>query len=159
MKIKIGISLAILLVTFGSRAQDEEHHLPHHDHHRNEIGLALAPVYFVKEKELSFGLHMHYLYNFVHTKFGLGLGYERIFDEHKLNTVGIVGSYRPFNGYSINVSPGITFEDNSPLAFALHIETAYEFELGEFHLGPVAEFAYDHEDIHLSIGLHLGYGF
>ena len=58
------------------------------------------------------------------------------------------------------MSPGITFEgDASDINFALHIETNYEFELNDFHLGPVLELATDPEDIHLSLGLHIGYGF
>jgi len=82
----------------------------------------------------------------------MGLGYERIFDDHKHQTIGIVGTYRPVNLLSINVSPGLTFENNdaSELRFALHLESSYEFELGNFHLGPVLEFAYDP---HQSYGL------
>ncbi|MEO5907479.1 MAG: hypothetical protein ABIQ11_12180 [Saprospiraceae bacterium] len=45
------------------------------------------------------------------------------------------------------------------VAFALHAETAYEFELSNFHLGPVLESAYDPEDFHISLGLHTGIGF
>ncbi len=132
-----------------------------HDHHKNEIGIANAPVYFVKEREFSYGLHMHYMHNIPSTKFGIGIGFERIFDQHKHNTVGIVGSYRPIDPLCLIISPGITFEDNdgSEANFALHIESTYEFEINNFHIGPVLEFAYDSEDYHISLGLHLGYGF
>lgn len=45
--------------------------------------------------------------------------------------------------------------------FAVHVETPYELELdlGDAHRGPVAEFAYDTEDCHVSLGLHVGLGF
>lgn len=88
------------------------------------------------------------------------MGYERIFDDHKHNTYGIVGTYRINEKLSINISPGLTFEDGDKTArFALHLETTYEFEIGNFHLGPAFEFASDPEDFHLSLGLHIGYGF
>ena len=142
-------------------AQSDEHNEDHHNHHRNEIGIANALVYFVKEEVFAYGLHIHYVYNLAETKFGIGLGFERIFDQHKHNTLGIVGSFRPIDKLSIILSPGITFEDNenSNLNFALHFEVSYEFEINNFHIGPVLEFAYDPEDYHISLGLHIGYGF
>jgi len=61
---------------------------------------------------------------------------------------------------TFNISPGLTTEDkNSDLNFALHLESAYEFEINDFHIGPAFEIAYDPEDIHISLGLHVGYGF
>lgn len=44
----------------------------HHEHHRNEIGLAVAPVYFIKEKEVTLGVHFHYVHNVPSSKFGVG---------------------------------------------------------------------------------------
>ena len=87
--------LVILLVVFTTHLYgQEEHH--NHDHHKFEFGLANSSVYFVKEKEFAYGLHMHLVRNIEHTKFGFGLGYERIFDKHKHNTIGLVTSYNPF---------------------------------------------------------------
>lgn len=155
------IFIVVLLssVTVNGQEHNHDDH-NHHNHPKNEIGIANSPVYFVKEKELSYGLHLHYVRTLGDSKFGIGVGYERIFDEHEHTTIGIVTSYRPIHGLSLNLSPGVTFEGNAEeVNFALHIETAYEWELGFFHLGPVFEFAYDPEDYHLSLGLHLGYGF
>lgn len=138
--------------------QDKEEH--EHDHHKNEIGIANSPVFFIGENEFAYGLHIHYIRRLGHSKFGLGVGYERIFDFHKHNTFGLVASYRPILGLSFNASPGFSFEDNNPgIIFALHLETAYEFEIKNFHIGPAFEFAYDPEDMHISLGLHVGYGF
>ena len=159
LKLTVLIFSAMAYAPLYSQHADHEGHSAH-DHHKNEIGVANAPVYFVKEKEVAYGLHLHYVRNISHTKFGIGLGYERIFDEHKHNTYGLVFTYRPINRLTFNLSPGITSEDQEPdLNFALHFETSYEFEFHNFHIGPVFELAYDPEDIHISLGLHIGYGF
>jgi hypothetical protein len=158
---KFNLYLALFTTIFSSNliAQTTEHS-GIHDHHKNEFGIANAPVYFIKEKVFAYGLHIHYLRNIPKSKFGIGLGYERIFDAHKHNTLGLVATYRPMDRLSINLSPGLTFEEEiSNANFALHIETAYEFEINDFHIGPVFEFAYDPEDIHISLGLHIGIGF
>jgi len=164
-------SIALLYLSFiglqaFTQTESHEHHNHQHGHshdghHKNEIGVANAPVYYVKEKEFTYGLHLHYIHQLGSSKFGLGLGYEKIFDDHEHQTVGLVANYRFPNGVSFNVAPGVTWEHNhtDELNFALHLEAVYEWEFGNFHLGPVAEFAYDPEDYHLSLGLHLGYGF
>lgn len=157
---------SLIFFNFGysqnSTHENHEHH-DHHDHanHRYELGIANAPVYFVKEKELAYGLHAHLIKFIGNRRFGVGLGYERIFDEHKHQTFGIVGNYNVMDQWFVNLSPGITIENNNwnIVNFAFHIETSYEFELGNFHLGPVLEWAYDPEDIHISLGLHIGIGF
>jgi hypothetical protein len=159
-------SLLLLYFTLISTlvvAQDDHHHdhdIDHHEHHRNEISIANSAVYFLKEKEYAYGLHAHYVRNIHNSAFGFGVSYERVFDEHKHNTIGIVASYRPVNRFALSLSPGIAFEDTgSHASLALHIEATYEFPLGDFHIGPLVEFAMDNEDQHLSFGIHLGYGF
>jgi hypothetical protein len=131
------------------------------DDHQNELGISNAPVYFLKEKVFAFGLHLHAVRFIKNSKFGIGLGYEHIFDEHKHTTIGFVAAFRPLKRLTLNLAPGITFEGDhkDELNFAVHAEAAYEFEIGNFHLGPAAEIAYDPEDIHLSLGLHIGFGF
>jgi hypothetical protein len=156
---KILILIVGLLVTINACSQNNVEH-DHEHHHGNEIGLSVSPVYFINAEEISLAAHLHYVYNFPHTKFGLGFGYERVFDDHKHNFIGIEGNYRPINKLTLNISPGIAFEGEhkSEKEFALHFETVYEFELGAFHLGPVLEFAWHPEDIHISLGVHFGLG-
>jgi hypothetical protein len=159
MRIQNALVLALLLFVGVISAQSDEH-AHHHDHHANEIGVAQSLVRFVKEEEFAYGVHVHYIRNFSHSRFGVGLAYERIFDEHKHNTLGIVGLYRPVEKLSLSISPGLAFEDgNSGVNFALHLETTYELEINNFHIGPLVEFAYDAEDVHISLGIHFGYGF
>lgn len=155
--------LLCITPTLNAQSDHETHpdEVHGHDKHKNEIGLAIAPVYFLAEETLSPGLHMHYIRKISDSEFGIGVGYERIFDDHGHNTVGLLLSYRPADRLALTLSPGITIEDEDPghASFALHIESTYEFALGDFHVGPLVELAYDPEDIHLSIGLHIGIGF
>ncbi|MBI5540623.1 MAG: hypothetical protein HY951_11230 [Bacteroidia bacterium] len=131
-----------------------------HDHgsHKNELGIANSPVYLLHEKNFCYGLHIHYLRNISDSRFGFGFGFERIFDEHKHNTFGLVAKYMVIDELSFNISPGIMLEDENlkKINFALHLETEYEFDIDPFCIGPVVECAFDAEDIHLSIGLHFG---
>ena len=104
---------------------------------------------------------MYLIHRIANTKFGLGLGYKRIFVEHAHNMIGAVGNYYPVKTWSVNVTPGFMFEDESPsdLHFALHLETGYEFEISAFYMGPALEVAYTPEDIHISLRFHVAYAF
>lgn len=59
---KARFSLFVLLAVFASalnaQEDDHDHSGGHESHHKNEIGVANAPIYFVKEKEFSYGLHL-----------------------------------------------------------------------------------------------------
>jgi hypothetical protein len=166
MKIKLFFAVLPVIISLNLKAQQpvvekDEHHHSDHEHHRNEIGVANSVVYFVNEKEISYGLHVHYTHTIAKTKFGIGAGYERIFDEHGHNTFGLAVIYSPVNRFNINLSPGLTFEDQNmaDIGFALHLETSYEFEFKNFHLGPSLGFGYDAEDYHIGLGVHIGFGF
>ena len=152
--------LIFFLISFSvkSYAQEEHHHHVHD--HNFEFGLANSVVYFVNEKEIAYGLHFHLVKRIAHSKFGFGLGYERIFDEHKHNTIGIVGAYNPIYNLHLAISPGVAFEGSGleHPRFAIHFESVYDWQIGEIHLGPLLEFAYDQEDYHISLGIHIGFG-
>ena len=162
------ITKILLVILFGILtgniySQEEHHDNDHHKHHHHkyDLGVGNSLVYFPNEKETAYGLHLHLVRNIAHSKFGFGIAYERIFDQHKHNTIGLLASYNPVGGLHIDLSPGVTFEDHEPseLRFAFHAETAYNFDLGNFHLGPMLGFAFDPEDYHIGLGLHVGYGF
>lgn len=132
----------------------------YHAHHKNEIAVAVSPVYLVKEKIFEPGIHLHAVRTILNTNAGIGISYERIFGRHQHNTFGFVMNYQPVEDLNFNLSPGLAFEDKERRpVFALHLESSYEIELNNFHIGPALELAYDPEDYHISLGIHLGYGF
>ncbi|MCC6845364.1 MAG: hypothetical protein LC116_06200 [Bacteroidetes bacterium] len=161
--------LFFIFFAYKSDAQDIENNLTDekeseeyaHEHHRNEIGLSCAPVFFVNEDAWSYGLHLHYIYAIKGSNFGVGAGAERIFDEHGHNTFGLIARYSPVDKVNLMLSPGVVFESANPdeVKFVLHTEASYEFEIDDFHIGPALDFAYAAQDFHISLGLHLGYGF
>ena len=169
MERKLLILFFALILNYSLFAQDHEHqHNDNHEYdhekehrHNHEIGVSVGPVYFFNEEELSFATHLHYTYSFPESNFGLGVGYERIFDEHKHNFIGIELSYRIVHPLMISISPGVVFEgaESGEAGFGVHTEVVYEFELGAFHVGPMAELAWHPEDWHLSLGVHIGLGF
>lgn len=158
---KLSCSLFFLILFSSLSAQDAHLDGHFHDHHSNEIAFAATSVYILGEKAFAPGIHAHYVYNIPHSKFGFGLGYERIFDDHNHNLLGVIGSYRPVSQWSINLSPGVLYKKfrASDLEPALHLETAYEFELKNFHIGPVAGIAISPDDYHIGVGIHIGIGF
>lgn len=135
----------------------------HHAHsHRFELGLSAGVVYLPQEQEVTAGLHLHAVFNILASRFGVGLGYERLLDDHGHNAIGVILQLRIIDEWSVAVSPGVAFADAAPadVTFAAHVETAYEFPLGEnVHLGPVLEVAFDTHEVHLTGGAHLGVGF
>ena len=145
---------------FGQTPKDTIKNIDIHEHRKNEIGIAISPAYFINEQVFTFAMHIHYTRNIPETKFGVGVSFERIFLAPKHSTFGLVFAYRPIEKLSFTLSPGVTFEDDNPVSlFAMHIETAYEFELGEFHIGPMAELGIEQNGVHYMVGIHFGIDF
>jgi hypothetical protein len=113
------------------------------------------------EDEIAFGLHLHLLAPLGESRWAIGAGFEHIFDEHAHNTVAALVQYRVIDAWSVALGPGLTLGEDelSHVDPSLHVETAYEFAVGEFHLGPSFEFALDPRDVHLTLGVHMGFGF
>ena len=74
-----------------SKVHDHEHE---HEHAANEFGLGNFLSILVGEQEYAYGLHIHYLRTIKDSRFGFGIGYEQIYDEHKHRTLGLIGTYR-----------------------------------------------------------------
>lgn len=158
---RILIPILFLVFSLNTFAQTEEHECEHH-HSKFELGLSNGLVYNFTESEAAYGLHVHVVSSIGESdKFGMGIGYERIFDDHKHNALSLVLLYHPIEHVSINLAPGVTWlgSDSNTIKPALHLEGLYEFKIGKFHLGPLLGVAFNTEDLHASVGLHLAYGF
>lgn len=148
-------------------AQDHEHNhdhdnsKQHHEHPKNEFGLGNYLSYLAGEQEFAYSLHIHYLRSFEESRFGAGLGYEQIFDEHRHRSLIIIGAFRPASPLVLSLAPGILFGnlENPGIRFTLHAEAVYEFEIGNFHLGPALEFATTFDEYHIGVGLHVAFAF
>ncbi|MDB4334996.1 hypothetical protein OAA06_01415 [bacterium] len=158
-KLKYTLLIAFLLInTFAFAQEEEEEH--HHHCHKYELGVANAIAITPEEGEAAYALHLHIIRHFEHTKFGVGLGYEKVFDEHKHNSIGVVGTYNPIGKLNFSLSPGIAYEGSGfeETKFVVHLETSYDFMIGNFHAGPAIEYSYNPEHSHYSFGLHIGIG-
>lgn len=141
----------------------QSHDEDHHHHQKNEISLAAGIVLPTSEDEISAGLHLHYIRGIAfENKLGIGAGLETIIDEHKHFMLSVVFQYRIYKGWTVAYGPGILFVkeyESYETQFAQHIETAYEFDIGLFHIGPMVEVGISKEDIHYMAGVHFGIDF
>jgi hypothetical protein len=146
-----------------AQEHEHDHHHSHHDHAHpnNEIGLGNYLSYLAGENEFAYGMHIHYLRYFNASRFGAGMGYEHIFDEHGHRSLTLIGTYRFTSPMILSLAPGILFgnPENPDARFVMHTEVIYEFEIGPFHLGPALEFATTFKAYHIGIGVHVAYAF
>jgi len=140
-------------------AQETDHHEHHHKH--NEIALGTGAVYMPYEKAWGYGLHLHSLAGITEWM-GLGAGYELILGEHTHQTVSALVHFHPIHPLDINLGPGLVFPDgeNENYRFKMHVELAAVFEMGEhLHLGPSIDAGIGKEDLHITLGIHVGWVF
>ncbi|HAF29065.1 MAG TPA: hypothetical protein DCG75_08450 [Bacteroidales bacterium] len=163
MNFKLALFILFSLAALNLRAQiDSSNHFEELHHSEYELGFSNGIVYDFGESELAYGLHLHFVKTIGKSdKIGIGLGYERIFDDHKHNAVSVIFLFRPIEHFSLNLAPGVSWlatESNSE-KFSMHLESLYEWELGNFHFGPLLGVATNMEDFHASLGIHIAIGF
>ena len=135
----------------------------HADEHQHpwELGGALGAVYSIKESHIAPGLHAHLLKNLGEEKrFGVGLGFETILDEHHHLNFGIPLNYNTMNGFVFTATPGVLFKRELEWEMdpSVHVEILYEFTFEHYHLGPMVEIALAANDYHFMLGFHVGFG-
>ena len=154
MKFKILFILLIVSILFS-----KSEHSHNHDHN-NEFGVAVGIVPGHDGEDDNLGLHLHYIKGIgVHNTFGIGVSVETIFDEHKHNSISLIGTYHFNNGFTIAYAPGILFAEHGneiESEFTQHFEFYYEFELDRFHIGPQFDIGFEDGDTHYMLGLHFG---
>ena len=149
------------LIIFNIILSSEIH--SHSHNHNNEIGVAIGIVPGHEDEGDNVGLHLHYVKGLgEHNDFGIGISLETIFDEHKHNSVSILGTYHFENGFTIAYAPGILFAEHdgeTEEEFTQHFEFYYEFELEHFHVGPQIDIGFEDNETHYMLGLHFGIDF
>ncbi len=157
MKFKVLFSLVFISIIFS-----ESGHIHNHNHN-NEFGIAVGIVPGHDGEDDNLGLHLHYIKGVgEHNYFGIGVSLETIFDEHKHNSLSLIGTYHFDNGFTIAYAPGILFsehDDETENKFTQHVEFYYEFELDKFHIGPQIDIGFEDGDTHYMLGLHFGIDF
>ena len=159
--------LQILIIILLNMVMSQIDHQHNHEHN-NEIGIALGIVPNHEEEESNLGLHLHYIKGLgLHNKFGVGLSFESILDEHQHNSISLISLYHFDNGFTFAYAPGILISEHddsedhesSEFKFTQHFEFYYEFELDKFHIGPQIDIGFEEEGIHYMLGIHLGIDF
>lgn len=154
----------ILAVNLAAQPVGEDHH--DHHHHLNELGISTGIVLMQPEDETAAGLHLHAMRRLGDEGFmrffGLGLGVEVIFSDHRhyafMGTLGVF----PWENVVFTFSPGLLLvkeAGESRRLFSFHSEIMYEFTVGGFEMGPALGFAKAGEDTHITVGIHIGKGF
>jgi hypothetical protein len=175
-KISLSILFIFIIISLKSQEHIKHDHKEHidehgqnnkHDHfHTNEIGVSIAPTAYLQENTIALGTHAHYVHRLGESRFGIGAGFEAVFDSHKHKTLSAVFQYSPSYMTHICVSPGFVQEKHNEMGqieneyhWALHLELVHEFQLGKIDLGPFFEFALEEEGQHIGIGIHVGLPF
>lgn len=147
----------LLLLNINVNSQVVEEHDHDHDH-GDEIGIAVGLVPLPREGEIKPGFHVHFIKSVGHDGFyGLGPSIEAIIDEHRHYTISLANQFRLYKGLSFVFAPGLLFlKEGSDweYLFAQHFEIGYEFELGRFHVGPIADLSVSAAGMHYMAGLH-----
>lgn len=132
------------------------------EYYKHEIGAGMYPYKGTESDSYFVGFHVHYLYNYRMGKFGVGVGYEKLFDNLDHQSAMAMLAYRPFRHMTAILGPGITsfqVSGEQLYNFSTHLELIYEWAWRNVHFGPSIEYTYDPDFSHYSIGLHVGLGF
>lgn len=145
----------------GNERNDDHNHL--HDQHKYHLGFGVAGAYLTNEQKIAPGFHLHLLRQLgKEQKWGLGLGYEAIFKDNLHSGINLLANWHPIKFLSFNAGPGLVFgkhDGESEILPAFHTEAVFEFDLNKLHIGPMAGFGIDSEELHFSVGVHVGFGF
>jgi hypothetical protein len=151
----------ILFLTTQLFALCQEAHAPH-DVHAHHIGFLIGPVYNVHEESAFLGLGLEYerLLPVWNKSLGVGVAAEMVFDEHKHYVVSLLTCFHPVRPLTLSVAPGVMFIDQNGFESraAVHFGAEYEFEVGRVSLAPTVELGLAGEDVHLMLGVHIGFG-
>ena len=157
----IGVGIVLFMTTRPLALCQEAD--PRHDEHVNHLGFLIGPVYNLHEKSTLLGLGLEYerLLPVWNSMLGIGMAAEMVFDEHRHYVISLLMCFHPVGPLTLSVAPGLMFIDRNGTEShaAIHLGAEYEFEVGKVSLAPTAEAGFAGDDVHLMLGLHIGFGF
>jgi hypothetical protein len=163
--IPLCLILAVFSTTalYGHSGVSDKEHLHTEDPHKYHFGFATVASHIIGESGIAPGFHVHFVRQMGKAnRWGLGLGYETVADEHWHNSLNLLANYRPVSFLSILAGPGLSLkkhEGDFEALPAFHTEAVFEFNLKGLHAGPLLGYGFDKEESHFSIGFHVGFGF
>lgn len=159
------VSFSLNLVAQHSNKKSISHASHNHefDPHKYHIGIGLGGAHIFSENVQAPAFHLHFLRQLGHqNQWGLGIGYEAIADEHWHNGLNLLLNYRPLRFLSLLAGPGLVIgkhDGKTEVLPAFHTEAVFEFNAGGLHIGPMIGYGLDKEDSHITVGVHVGFGF
>jgi hypothetical protein len=171
MKVFRVLSLIVLVVAFSlsveaQHSNNSNKHASHNhdlDPHKYHIGIGIGGAHIFSENVQAPAFHLHFLRQLGHhNQWGLGIGYEAIADEHWHNGLNLLVNYRPVRFLSLLAGPGLVIgkhDGKTEVLPAFHTEAVFEFNVAGLHIGPMIGYGRDKEDSHISVGVHVGFGF
>ncbi len=133
-----------------------------HEEHKHHIGFLIGAVYNVTEEKYMLGLGFEYerVLPLWDGLFGIGVAGEVVFDEHRHYVASLLIPIHPIRKITFFLAPGIMFIEKEKVEryFSIHFGVEYEFELEKIFLAPEFEVAIAGDDIHLMLGVHIGFG-
>ncbi len=156
------MAILILTMSFHANLLGLEADRPHEEH-RHHAGFLIGAVYNLAEEKYMLGLGLEYehVLPIWDGLAGIGLAGEVVFDEHKHYALSVLFPIHPFRELTLFVAPGVLFIEKQEMErrFSIHFGLEYEFELEKIFLAPEFEIAFAGDDIHLMLGIHIGFGF
>ena len=162
---RLAAAVCLCFMVFGTAALRATGSPPDagHEGHANHLGLVIGPVRNLNENKTILGLGLEYERRLSagNGLFGIGAAAEMVFDEHRHYVVSALVCFHPGGAWTLTAAPGILFidQDGTEKRAAIHFAAEYEFELGRVSLAPEVSVGLAGDDVHLMLGLHIGFGF
>lgn len=149
--IEIGISIGYVRLDEDRDHHEEaeqDDHDEHDGHDTNDDGIGIH--IHVGKRLGQHGILAH---------LSLGVGGEAIVAEHEHYALMGFASAHPWRGLVLSVGPGIEWAEHEgewESQYSTHLEAAYVFDVGEWHIGPVIDYSWTDHGAHFTAGVHFG---
>lgn len=126
----------------------------------NEISISAASTYGFTYDRFSPSFQIQYFRLVNPIKIiSTGFAYEGILDKVYRHTFLVPIEFWLDPSLTLVIAPGFTFNEMQTTSFTLHVESRYEFHLGNLRLGPKAKFAFNQYENYVSVGIYVGVPF